>query len=66
MNRIRPKLNKIDLKLALQNMTTRPGFVVTMFKGQWDSFLSEAYFHQDATLVELNRDRKTIAAYKLV
>jgi hypothetical protein len=59
----RPKLNQIDLKKALTHIT-RPGFYVTMSIGQWDKFLEEAYFHQKATLIELDANEYPVAAYR--
>lgn len=61
----RPKLNQIDLAKAILDITV-PGFHITMSIGQWDNFLEEAYFHQDATLLEVSDDGMTfVAAYKL-
>ena len=60
----RPKLHKIDLKKALNDIMV-PGFHITMSMGQWDNFLAEAYFHQNATLIELNSNEIPIAAYRL-
>lgn len=61
----RPKLNQIPLKIAMQWITdAKPGFVITMSIGQWDKFLEEGYNHQGATLIELDKQEKPIAAYK--
>lgn len=62
----RPKLNQIPLKIAMQWITTnaKPGFVITMSIDQWDKFLEEGYNHQGATLIELDKQEKPIAAYR--
>ena len=63
-NNTRPKLNSIDLNLALENMTKVVGFTVTMSEDQWDIFLEEGYYRQNATLIELDQKGQPIAAYK--
>lgn len=60
---IRPKLDKIRLEEGFKAFG-RPGFVITMSVGQWDKFLEEGYYHQGATLIELDKDENPIAAYK--
>ncbi len=59
----RPKLNPISLSEAYKTLG-KPSFVITMSIGQWDKFLEEAYFNQDATLIELDSSEKPIAAYR--
>lgn len=66
MTKIRPNLNQIDLKIAFQSMTKPSGIFITMSEGQWDNFLEEGYFHQGATLIEVDENGKPVAAYKLV
>jgi len=60
---IRPKLDQISLEEIFRPMG-KPGFIITMSVGQWDKFLEEAYFNQDATLIELDSSEKPIAAYR--
>lgn len=60
---IRPKLNQISLEEAYKNFG-KPGFIITMSIGQWDKFLEEAYFRQNAILVEVGNLGKPIAAYR--
>ncbi|KKQ66834.1 MAG: hypothetical protein US86_C0003G0077 [Candidatus Daviesbacteria bacterium GW2011_GWA2_38_24] len=61
----RPKLNQISLEVALQWIAdNKQGFYISMSVGQWDKFLEEGYNHQGATLIELDRQEKPIAAYK--
>lgn len=59
----RPKLNPTSLSEAYETFS-KPGFVITMSVGQWDKFLEEAYFNQDATLIELDSSEIPIAAYR--
>ena len=62
-----PKLNPIILTTAIENMLgSKPGFYITMYVGQWDNFLDEGYYRQDATLIELDNNGIPIAAYKYV
>ncbi len=58
----RPKLNQISLK----GIFSKPGFVITMSIGQWDKFLEEGYFNQNAILLELDSSENPIAAYQKV
>lgn len=65
-NFARPNLRLIDLKIALQNIISlKYEWVITMSVGQWDIFLEEAYFRQDAVLIELDEFEIPINAYKL-
>jgi hypothetical protein len=40
------------------------GFFITVSPGQWDNYLDEAYFHQNATLIEIGKSGVPVAAYK--
>lgn len=68
----RPQLNKIDLKEATEKMLSGKlglmdsQFYITMSVGQWDSFLDAGYFHNNATVIEVDNSGKYIAAYKHV
>lgn len=66
MNKKQPQLNRIELKKAFENMTKPGQFIITMSKGQWDGFLDEGYFRQDAILIELDENEIPTVAYKLV
>lgn len=58
----RPKLNEIPLQEALN--TKSPQLMITMSENQWDMFLEEGYFKNNATLIEVDINEKPIKAYK--
>ncbi|HLD90717.1 MAG TPA: hypothetical protein VI911_06870 [Patescibacteria group bacterium] len=54
------------MNTSIENMLGGiPGFYITMSIGQWDNFLDEGYYRQDATLIELNDNEYPVAAYRL-
>jgi len=64
----RPKLNPYSATKAIQELLRcKPGMFITLSPGQWDTLLDEAYFRQNATLIEIatvNGKQAVIGAYK--
>lgn len=70
INLRRPKLNRINLEKVVDSMLNGTSgecrFFMTMSIGQWDSFLENAYYKQNATLIEVNAKEEPVAVYKYI